>query len=126
VLEIKMITTNRNVLSVLLSLLLVMSGPALALSQMAGAAAMDCGSMVMDQVENASPQSDAGSDCTLVPGMPCPSASGLSNCGVSVGLLLSAPTGIIGTGSQPIFGARATNYQDPFLASITPPPQHHS
>lgn len=121
-----MIETNRQILAVLLSLLLVMSGPALAISQMAGAAMMDCGSMVMDQVESASSQPDGGSDCTLVPGMPCPSASGLINCGVSVGLLLEGPTGLIDTGSQPVCGAREAIYQDPFLASITPPPELHS
>lgn len=121
-----MTATNRQILSVLLSLLLVMSGPALAISQMAGAAMKDCGSMVMDQVESASSQPDAGSDCTLVPGMPCPSASGLSNCGVSVGLLLSAPTGLFDTDAQPMRSARASLYQDPFLASVTPPPEHHS
>ncbi|MCG2581674.1 MAG: hypothetical protein KA296_12435 [Marinobacter sp.] len=121
-----MIATNRQVLSVLLSLLLVMSGPALAISHMAGAPVMDCGSMAMDQVESTSSQSDAGSDCTIVPGMPCPSASGLSNCGVSVGLLLATPTGLFDTGSQPMGGARVALYQDPFMASITPPPEHHS
>jgi len=130
VLEIKMTATNRQILSVLLSLLLVMSGPALAISKMAGGQAgavrADCGSMMMDQVESASSPSNAGSDCVTALDMACPITSGLSNCGVSVGLLLAGPTGLTDTGSQPVLGARATFYQDPFLASTTPPPQHHS
>lgn len=129
-LEIKTTATNRQILSVLLSLLLVMSGPALAISKMAGGQAgavmTDCGSMMMDQVESASSPSNAGNDCVTAPGMACPSTSGLSNCGVSVGLLLAGPTGLIDTGSQPVLNARAAIYQEPFLASITPPPQHHS
>lgn len=93
----------------------------------------DCGSMMMAQAESASSSSDTASsdtesNCASVPDMACPSASGLSKCGVSVtfALLLGNSTGLTGTGSQPVLTARAALYQDPFLASSTPPPEHHS
>lgn len=125
-----MTTTNRRIISVVLSLLLVMSAPALAISKMAGGQAgatmTNCGSMMMAQTESPSPPSDAGSDCVIVPGMPCPNTSGPGSCSVSVGLLQANPTGLISTGSQSVFSARPAIYQDPFLASITPPPQRHS
>lgn len=127
-----MSATNRQIISVLLSLLLVMSGPALAVSAITGgqadAAMSDCGSMMMAQAESASSSSDTESNCASVPDMACLSASGLSKCGVSVSfaLLLGNSTGLTDTGSEPVLTARATLYQGPFLASITPPPEHHS
>lgn len=125
-----MTATNRQIISVLLSLLLVISGSALAISNIAnaqaGAAMTGCGSMMMNQVESASAPSDAGSDCVTVPDMACPSTSGLSNCGVSVGLLLAGLTIFIDTGPQPALTARAALYRSPFLASVTPPPEYHS
>jgi len=127
-----MTATNRQFISALLSLLLVISGPALAISKMAsgqaGAAMTDCGSMMMDQVESASSSSDTETNCVSAPDMACPSVSGLSKCGVSVSfaLLLGNSIGLTDTGFQPVLTARAALYQDPFLASITPPPEHHS
>ncbi|MDF0749718.1 hypothetical protein NLU14_05700 [Marinobacter sp. 71-i] len=126
VFEIRMTATNRQIISVLLSLLLVISGPALAISKMADAAVADCGSMMMDQAESTSSSSDTGSHCVSAPDMACPSASGLSQCGISFALLLADHTGFTDTGSQPVLSARAAIYQDPFLASVTPPPEHHS
>ena len=35
-------------------------------------------------------------------------------------------TSFTDTGSQLIFAAQAAHYQDPFLASITPPAEHYS
>ena len=67
-------------------------------------------------------------DCASAPDMACPSASGLIKCGVSVSvaLLPGDSIGFTDTGSHPVLTARSTFYQDPFLASITPPPEHHS
>jgi len=124
-----MTATTRQIISVLLSLLLVISGPVLAISKVtdsqAEAAMSDCGSMVMDQAESASSSSGTESNCVSAPGMTCPSASGPGKCGGSFALLLVASNGLIDTGSQPVFSAFAGNYQEPFLASITPPPEHH-
>lgn len=79
-------------MSLLLSLIMVISGPALAISEMAGDQAdapmmMDCSSMMSD-------------------------ATGTS--------------GLIDAGSQPVLSALENDYQDPFLVSITPPPQFRS
>ncbi|MBF24560.1 MAG: hypothetical protein CML18_13530 [Pusillimonas sp.] len=128
----RMTATTRQFISALLSLLLVISGPALAMSKIADSEAdagmSDCGSMMMAQAESASSSSDTESNCASAPDMACPSASGMSKCGVSVSfaLLLGNSTGLTGTGSQPVLTARAALYQDPFLASSTPPPEHHS
>ncbi|MBD3655854.1 hypothetical protein [Marinobacter sp.] len=123
---------NRPIISLLLSLLLVISAPAFALSKatagQAKPAMADCGSMMMDRAEDAAYSSDAEPDCVSAPEMACPSATGPIKCGVSVSLAL-LPENSIGfkdTGSQAVLTARAALYQDPFLASITPPPEHHS
>jgi len=127
-----MTATTRQFTSALLSLLLVISGPALAMSKIAdsqaGVEMADCGSMMMAQAENASSSSDTESNCVSAPDMACPSTSGLSKCGVSVSfaLLPGSSIGFTDTGSQPVLTARAALYQDPFLVSITPPPEHHS
>lgn len=137
-----MTTTTRQFISALLSLLLVISGPALAMSKIADSQAdaemSDCGSMMMAQAESAGFSSDSASsdtaspdtesNCASVPDMACLSASGMNKCGVSVtfALLLGNSTGLTGTGSQPVLTARAALYQDPLLASSTPPPEHHS
>lgn len=126
-----MTATNRQIISVLLSLLLVISGSALAVSKVAGDHAEssmgDCGAMMMDQAESSSTSSGNGkSDCGVATDMACPSAGGVSQCGVSFAFLPAGPTGFIDIGSQPLLNARAAIYQDPFLASITPPPQPRS
>lgn len=128
--DIKMTATNRRIVSVLLSLLLIISGPALAMSEIvdgqADSAMADCGSMMMDHGESKSASSDAEIDCGTTSDMACPSAGGLSKCGASFALLLAASTGFVDTGSHPVSIARVAIYQDPFLASITPPPQRRS
>lgn len=88
----------------------------------------DCGSMMMAQAESASFSSDTATYCGSDPDIACPNASGLSKCGVSINLalLLGSSAGLTDTGSQPVLTARADLYQDPFLASITPPPEHRS
>ncbi|WP_421840783.1 hypothetical protein [Marinobacter algicola] len=127
-----MTATTRQFISALLSLLMVISGPALAMSKIAdsqtGAGMTDCGSMMMAQAESASSSSDTETNCVSAPDMVCPSASGLSKCGVNVSfaLLPEKSIGLTDTGSQPVLTARAALYQDPFLASTTPPPEHHS
>lgn len=88
----------------------------------------DCGTMMMDQTEDTAYSSDTEPDCVSAPEMACPSATGPIKCGVSVSLAL-LPENFIGfkdTGSQAVLTARAALYQDPFLASITPPPEYHS
>lgn len=132
VLKIKMSAKNSPIISLLLSLLLVISAPAFSLSKAvageAEPAMVDCGSMMMDKAEDAAYSSDAEPDCVSAPEMACPSATGPIKCGVSVSLAL-LPENSIGftdTGSQAVLTARAALYQDPFLASITPPPEHHS
>lgn len=128
--DIKMTTTNRRIISVLLSLLLVISGPALAMSKVVDGQAdspmADCGSMMMDHGDDKRASADAKIDCGTTSDMACPSAGGLSKCGVSFALLLATSTGFVDIGSLPVSIARAAIYQDPFLASITPPPQHRS
>ncbi|PPI81179.1 hypothetical protein DXI23_04725 [Marinobacter flavimaris] len=131
--EIRMSVKNRPIICVLLSLLLVISAPAFALSKatagQAKPAMADCGSMMMmDRAEDAAYSTDAEPDCVSSPEMACLSATGPIKCGVSVSLAL-LPENSIGfkdTGSQAVLAARAALYQDPFLASITPPPEHHS
>ncbi|MBN8240815.1 hypothetical protein JF541_16760 [Marinobacter hydrocarbonoclasticus] len=132
VLEIRMSAKNRPIISVLLSLLLVISAPAFALSKVAGGQAepamADCGTMMMDQAEDAAYSSDTETDCVSAPEMACPSGAGPIKCGVSVSLALLPGTsiGFTDTGSQLLLTARTALYQDPFLTSITPPPEHHS
>lgn len=127
-----MTVTIRQLISALLSLLLVISGPALAMSKIvdnqADASMSDCGSMMIQQAESANSPADTVSDCGSVPDMACPSPAGLSKCGVSVtfAVVPVSSIGFTGTGSQPVLSSRADLYQDPFLASITPPPEQHS
>lgn len=119
-------------MALLLSLLLVMSGPAFAMSNVAvnqaETAMADCGSMMTVQAENSSSSSDTATDCVSAPEMACASATGLVKCGVNVSLALlpGSSLGFTDTGSQPLSITRAAFYQNPFLASITPPPEHHS
>lgn len=124
--DIKMTPTNRRIVSVLLALLLVISGPTLAMSKMvdgqADSAMTGSGSVMMDQSDDKSASSDAEIDCGSISDMACPSADGLSKCGASFALLLAVPAGLIDTGSHPVSIARAAIYQDPFLASVPPPP----
>ncbi|WP_404362836.1 hypothetical protein [Marinobacter sp.] len=124
-----MTRTSRQIISVLLSLLLVISGPVLAVADVPGgqaeSAMADCGSMMMDHGESTSAPSDGGG-CVTASDMACPSAGGVSKCGVSFALLLAAPAAFTDTGSQPVLNAHAAIYQDPFLVSVTPPPQDHS
>lgn len=114
-----MTTTNRRLTSVLLSLLLVIGGPTLAATEMAGgqpeSAMTDCGSMGMDRA-----------DCITASEMVCLGAGGLGQCGTSPAILLAGPEAFTDTGSQPVFNARVTIYQAPFLEFITPPPRHRS
>lgn len=134
VLKIRMSAKSRPIISVLLSLLLVISAPALALSKVAGSAGerspamVDCGSMMMDQAESAASSSGTAMDCVSAPEMACPSGAGLIKCGASVSLVLlpAHSLGFTNNGSQPVLAAQAALYQNPFLASITPPPEHHS
>lgn len=125
-----MTATTRQFISALLSLLLVISGPALAMSKIADSdadtAMPDCGSMMMAQAESAGSSTDTETDCSSAPDMACPSASGLIKCGVSVALLPGDFIGFTDTGSHPVLTVRSTLYQDPFLGSITPPPEYHS
>lgn len=134
VLEIRMSAKSRPIISVLLSLLLVISAPTLALSKVAGSpgeslpSMMDCGSMMMDQAESAASSSGTATECVSAPEMACPSGAGLIKCGVSVSLALlpGHSLGFTNNGSQPVLAAQSALYQNPFLASITPPPEHHS
>lgn len=119
-------------MALLLSLLLVMSGPAFAMSNVAvnqaETAMADCGSMMTVQAENSSSSSDTTTDCVSAPEMACASATGLMKCGVSVSfaLLPGSSIGFTDTGAQPELITRTAFYQNPFLASITPPPEQHS
>jgi len=127
-----MSTKNRPIISVLLSLLLVISGSAVAMSKVvdgqADASISDCGSMMTQQAEGASSPADTVSDCDSVPDMACQTPAGLIKCGVSVtfAVVPVSSIGFTGTGSQPALSPQADLYQDPFLASITPPPEYHS
>jgi hypothetical protein len=127
-----MTATTRQFISALLSLLLVISGPALSMSNIADgqadAAMTDCGSMMTAQAESTNSSSDTEINCASVPDMVCPNASGLSQCGVNVSfaLLHGKSIGLTDTGSQPVLTVRTDLYQDPFLTSTTPPPEHHS
>ena len=128
--EIEMTPTNRRIISVLMSLLMVMSGPVLAISKISvgqeDTAMKGCGSTMMKQAGSNDSSSGKAGDCVPTPDMTCPSASGLSKCGASFALFLAASNGLLNTGSQPVLNAPAALYQEPFLASITPPPLHHS
>lgn len=88
----------------------------------------DCGSMMTVQAENSSSSSDTTTDCVSAPEMACASATGLMKCGVSVSfaLLPGSSIGFTDTGAQPELITRTAFYQNPFLASITPPPEQHS
>jgi hypothetical protein len=127
-----MTATIRQLISALLSLLLVISGQALAMSKImdsqADTSMSDCGSMMIQQTEGVSSPVDTASNCGSVPDMGCPSPSGLSKCGVSVtfAVVPVSSIGFTGTGSQPVLSSRADLYEDPFLASATPPPENHS
>lgn len=128
--EIKMTITKRQIFSLLLSLIMVISTPALAVSEMADgqmeASMMDCGSMMSDATGTSESASDDRISCFTGSDMACPTASGLNSCGVSIGLLPTGPSGLVDAGSQPVLSALENDYQDPFLASITPPPQFRS
>jgi len=131
VLEIRMTATNRRIMSLLLSLIMVISGPALAISEMAGDQAdapmmMDCSSMMSDATGTSDSASDGRVSCFTGSDMACQAANGLNSCGVSIGLLPTGPSGLIDAGSQPVLSALENDYQDPFLVSITPPPQFRS
>ena len=125
-----MTATTRQFISALLSLLLVISGPALAMSKItdskAGIGMADCGSTMMAQAESASSSSDGETEtsCVSASDKVCLSASGLSKCGVSFVLLPGNSLDLTDIGSQAVLTGRAALYQDPFLASITPPPQN--
>lgn len=125
-----MTAAKRQIISALLSLLLVLSGSALAVPGVSGGQSdsvmVDCGSIMMSQADGASSSPDSKSDCVVAPGVACLSAGGLSKCGVSVALLLAATENSVDSGSQPLSTARVAIYQNPFLASITPPPLSHS
>jgi hypothetical protein len=119
-------------MALLLSLLLVMSGPAFAMSNLAvnqaEDAMVDCGSMMIVQAESTGFSSDSTTDCVSSPEMACASATGLIKCGVSVSFafLPGSSIGFTDTGAQPELITQTAFYQNPFLASITPPPEHHS
>ena len=89
--EIKMTITKRQIFSLLLSLIMVISTPALAVSEMADgqmeASMMDCGSMMSDATGTSESASDDRISCFTGSDMACPTASGLNSCGVSIGLL---------------------------------------
>ncbi|MBK1872629.1 hypothetical protein FE848_05280 [Marinobacter sp. 1-3A] len=127
-----MTATTRQFISALLTLLMVISAPALAMvnivDSQVGVEMTDCGSMMMAQAGNANSSSDIEANCALAPDMVCPNASGLSQCGVNVSfaLLHGKSIGLTDTGSQPVLTSRTDLYQDPFLTSSTPPPEHHS
>ena len=118
-------------MSLLLSLIMVISGPALAISEMAGDQAdapmmMDCSSMMSDATGTSESASDDRVSCFTGSDMACPTANGLNSCGVSIGLLPTGLNGLINNGSQPVFSAREGSYQSPYLAFITPPPEFRS
>ncbi len=128
--DIKMTRTKRQIFSLLLSLIMVISTPALAVSEMADgqidAAMMDCGSMMSDATGTSESASDDRVSCFTGSDMACPTANGLNSCGVSIGLLPTGLSGLINTGSQPVFSVREGSYQSPYLAFITPPPEFRS
>ena len=125
-----MTITTRQIFSLLLSLIMVISTPALAVSEMADgqmdASMMDCGSMMADVTGTNGSASDDVASCFTGSDMACAAASGPNSCGVSIGLLPTGLSGLIDTGSQPVFSAREGSYQSPYLAFITPPPEPRS
>ena len=124
-----MTITTRQIFSLLLSLIMVTSTPAL-VSEMADgqmdASMMNCGSMMADVTGTNGSASDDVASCFTGSDMACAAASGLNSCGVSIGLLPTGLSGLIDTGSQPVFSAREGSYQSPYLAFITPPPEPRS
>ncbi|WP_114417754.1 hypothetical protein [Marinospirillum perlucidum] len=125
-----MIVTSRHLVPVLLSLLLAVSGPVSAVTKVvdghATNAKVNCASLLVDQAENNSAPSDKSSHCDAASDMACHGAAGPGKCSFGFVLVLTASTDLLETGSLPVLSARVANYQDPFLAFITPPPQSHS
>lgn len=126
-----MTAINRRLISLLLSLLLVISGPVLAVSQIpaaeTGKAMVDCGSMMtMDQDLNTDADPQNGSGCPEIPDMVCVGAGGMAQCSVTFAALVSTFQGIGSRLAQPALPGRISHYQSPYLASITPPPENHS
>jgi len=93
---------NRQVISVLLLLFMVMSGTVLAISEISGgqddAAMESCGFMMMKQAESEEPSSGTVGDCAPTPYMTCP--------GASFAPFLAAPNGLLNTVPQPVMEAR--------------------
>lgn len=87
---------------------------------------MDCGSMMSDATGTSESASDDRVSCFTGSDMACPTANGLNSCGFSIGLLPTGPSGLLDADSQPVLSALENDYQDPLLASITPPPQFRS
>ncbi|MBE95588.1 hypothetical protein [Marinobacter sp.] len=125
-----MTITKSQIFFLLLSLIMVISAPALAVSEMADvqvdASMMDCGSMIADATGTNGSAYDDVASCFTGSDMACPTANGLNSCGVSIGLFPTGLSGLIDAGSQPLFSALEGSYQAPYLAFITPPPENRS
>ena len=133
VLDVKMSATCRHIVSALISLLLMVSGPTLAISKVAkeqtsSAVTTNCDSLKSTQAKGASSFLEAGNNCIVVADMSCPGPSGTNNCNTSFNFVfLPAGSGNLASSSSCLrTRIRAIFYQDPFLVSLLPPPKYRS
>ena len=133
VLDVKMTATYRHIVSALISLLLMVSGPTLAISKVANgqtgsAITTICDDLKLTQGKDAGPLLDTGISCVVAPDMSCPGPGGTNNCNISLSFVfLPAGSGSLACSSScPRTHIRAIFYQDPFLTSLTPPPKYRS
>jgi hypothetical protein len=121
---------TRPYIAALLSLLLLLSGPVSAMSQAmslsSDSGSSDCGTMMMEQADSMDQQTVPGSQCPDSSGVACLSSGGMSQCVIVIALGLSHSLLLPDVGSHSTHALLGIEYQNPYLAAVTPPPEHHS
>lgn len=122
---------TRPYIAALLSLLLLLSGSVSAMSQAmslsSDSGSSDCGTMMMmEQADSMDQQTVPGSQCPDSSGVACLSSGGMSQCVIVIALGLSPSLPLPDVGSHSTHALLGIEYQNPYLAAVTPPPEHHS
>lgn len=121
---------TRPYIAALLSLLLLLSGPVSAMSQAmslsSDSGSSDCGMVMMEQADSMDQQTVPGSQCPDSSGVACLSSGGMSQCVIVIALGLSPSLPLPDVGSHSTHALLGIEYQNPYLAAVTPPPEHHS
>lgn len=123
---------NRQLVCGFLSLLLVLSGQVSASSQtMASSTGMpesDCGSVHKSEpsrLDDAQQQLKA-SPCIDSPSVACFNSGGISQCVITFVFIITKSISLPAFVTVPALSDLGVIYQNPFLESMTPPPQLHS